>query len=115
MLADLQAGTWVEPTIWTGLIDDCTVVREEIFGLCYTLLPLDCEDDVIPCANDYVECCARGTPIRFCYTLCQLIAFNRFMHIFGGMKKSVIGRERGIQGLAFYAELKNVCLKSLRR
>ena len=39
-------GAWIEPTIWTGLPDDATVCREEIFGPCCHIVPFDSEDEV---------------------------------------------------------------------
>ena len=47
MPAELQGGSWVQPTIWTGLADDATPVREEIFGPCCHLRPFDTEDEVV--------------------------------------------------------------------
>ncbi|MGB1647510.1 MAG: aldehyde dehydrogenase family protein, partial [Cycloclasticus sp.] len=34
MPEELKEGAWVEPTIWTGLAEDATVMKEEIFGPC---------------------------------------------------------------------------------
>jgi len=34
MPGELAEGSWVQPTIWTGLSDDAAVVREGIFGPC---------------------------------------------------------------------------------
>src|SRR3546814_10989247 len=50
--AAAAGGFWVEPTIWTGLAHDSTVMREEIFGPCCGIIPLDTEDDAIRRAND---------------------------------------------------------------
>ncbi len=124
MGADLQSGAWVEPTIWTGLSDDCSVVREEIFGPCCALLPFDEEDDAIRRANDtdYGLACSIWTEntsraVRVARQMeAGLIWVNSWFlrdlrTPFGGMKKSGIGREGGVHGLEFYAELKNVCLK----
>src|SRR3546814_14089974 len=45
--AAAAGGFWVEPTIWTGLAHDSTVMREEIFGPCCGIIPFDTEDDAI--------------------------------------------------------------------
>src|SRR3546814_20890515 len=50
--AAAAGGFWVEPTIWTGLAHDSTVMREEIFGPCCGIIPFDTEDDAISWAND---------------------------------------------------------------
>ena len=50
--ASSPKGAWVEPTIWTGLPETATVVREEIFGPCCHIAPFDTEDEAIALAND---------------------------------------------------------------
>jgi aminomuconate-semialdehyde/2-hydroxymuconate-6-semialdehyde dehydrogenase len=114
MPADLQSGAWVEPTIWTGLTDNCSVVQEEIFGPCCALLPFDEEDDVIRRANDtdYGLACAIWTEntsraIRVSRQIDAGIIWGNswFLRdlrtLFGGMKKSGIVREGGVHGLEF--------------
>jgi aminomuconate-semialdehyde/2-hydroxymuconate-6-semialdehyde dehydrogenase len=54
MPAELAGGSWVQPTLWTDLSDDASVVREEIFGPCCHLRPFDSEDEVVALANDNV-------------------------------------------------------------
>ena len=123
MPADLLSGAWVEPTIWTGLTDDCSVVQEEIFGPCCALLPFDKEDEVIRRANDtdYGLACTIWTEntsraIRVSRQIDAGIIWVNSWFLrdlrtpFGGMKKSGIGRDGGVEGLDFYAEWKNVCL-----
>ncbi len=124
MPGDLAAGAWVQPTIWTGLPETATVVREEIFGPCCHVQPFDSEDQVIEWANDtkyglaaavWTENASRAHRVA-----AQLDAgivwvnswFLRDLRTpFGGMKHSGIGREGGVHSLEFYTELKNVCVK----
>src|SRR3546814_6384544 len=49
---DQAGGFYVEPTLWTGLAHDSTVMREEIFGPCCGVIPFDSEGEVIALAND---------------------------------------------------------------
>ena len=49
---DLKGGAWVQPTIWTGLPETASVVREEIFGPCCHIQPFDTEQDAVRMAND---------------------------------------------------------------
>lgn len=120
----LAGGAWVEPTIWTGLDEDCSVVKEEIFGPCCAIMPFDDEDEAVRRANntDYGLACSVWTEStsRAVRVSGQIEAgliwvnswFLRDLRTpFGGMKKSGIGREGGVHGLEFYSELKNVCLK----
>jgi len=59
----LAGGSWIEPTIWTGLGDQSTVIREEIFGPCCHIRPFDEEEEAVALANDtpYGLCCSLRT------------------------------------------------------
>ncbi|MBN8948633.1 MAG: 2-hydroxymuconic semialdehyde dehydrogenase [Rhodanobacter sp.] len=124
MPAALQEGSWIEPTIWTGLPETSAVVREEIFGPCCHIAPFDSEDEAVALAND--------TPYGLCTTVwtgnlgrAHRVAgqidvgitwinswFLRDLRTpFGGSKQSGIGREGGVHSLEFYTELRNVCIK----
>lgn len=120
----LADGNWVQPTIWTGLPETATVIKEEIFGPCCHIQPFDSEDEVIEWANDtkYGLAAAIWTEntSRAHRVAAQLDAgivwvnswFLRDLRTpFGGMKHSGIGREGGVHSLEFYTELKNVCVK----
>ena len=124
MGADLKAGAWVEPTIWTGLSDDAGVIKEEVFGPCCHIRPFDSEEEVIELANDtnYGLCAAVWTEnssraSRVAEQLeVGLVWINSWFlrdlrTAFGGAKESGIGREGGVHGLEFYTELKNICIK----
>lgn len=119
-----DGGSWVEPTIWTGLSNDSRVATEEIFGPAVALIPFTDEDEVIKLTNDT----DYGLAATFFSTNAsrvhrvapQLEAgivwvnswFLRDLRTaFGGMKHSGIGREGGVHGLEFYTETTNVCVK----
>ncbi len=120
----LNAGAWIEPTIWTGLDHQARIVREEIFGPCCHVQPFDDEEEAIALANDtryglaaaiWSENSARAT--RVAESLEVGIAWINSWFLrdlrtaFGGAKQSGIGREGGVHGLDFYTELKNICVK----
>lgn len=120
----LQGGWWVEPTIWTGLPDSATVLREEIFGPCCHISPFDSEDEVIVRANDNPYGLASAiwtTHLQRAHRVAAAIEtgivwvnswFLRDLRTpFGGAKQSGIGREGGVHSLEFYTELKNICIK----
>lgn len=124
MADELSNGNWVEPTIWTGLSEDSAVVREEIFGPCCHIRPFDTEEEAIALANDteyglaaavWTENLTRAHRVaaRMDVGLCWVNSwFLRDLRTpFGGSKQSGIGREGGVHGLEFYAELSNVCIK----
>ncbi|MEY8688560.1 MAG: 2-hydroxymuconic semialdehyde dehydrogenase, partial [Leptothrix sp. (in: b-proteobacteria)] len=124
MPAELKGGCWVQPTIWTGLSDDASVVREEIFGPCCHLRPFDSEDEVVTLANDNVYGLATTIWTRDlarAHRMAERIDvgvtwinswFLRDLRTpFGGSKQSGIGREGGVHSLEFYTETRNVCVK----
>lgn len=121
---ELANGSWVQPTIWTGLPESAAVIREEIFGPCCHIAPFDSEDEAVRLAND--------TPYGLSTTIwtrdlsrAHRVAANIEVGItwvnswflrdlrtaFGGSKQSGIGREGGVHSLEFYTELRNVCVK----
>jgi aminomuconate-semialdehyde/2-hydroxymuconate-6-semialdehyde dehydrogenase len=117
-------GAWIEPTIWTGLPETSSVVREEIFGPCTHIRPFDSEDEAIALANDSRYGLATAiwtTNLARAHRVAARIEvgiawvnswFLRDLRTpFGGAKQSGIGREGGVHGLEFYTELRNVCVK----
>jgi aminomuconate-semialdehyde/2-hydroxymuconate-6-semialdehyde dehydrogenase len=119
-----DGGSWVEPTVWTGLAHDSRVATEEIFGPAVALIPFRDEAEVIRFANDTAYGLAAAmfsTDVSRVHRVApQLEAgivwvnswFLRDLRTaFGGMKHSGIGREGGVHGLEFYTELTNVCVK----
>jgi aminomuconate-semialdehyde/2-hydroxymuconate-6-semialdehyde dehydrogenase len=124
MAEELAGGSWVQPTIWTGLPESARVIKEEIFGPCCHIAPFDSEDEVLAKANDneYGLSCAIWTrDLARAHRVAQAMQvglawvnswFLRDLRTpFGGAKHSGIGREGGVHSLEFYTELKNVCIK----
>jgi aminomuconate-semialdehyde/2-hydroxymuconate-6-semialdehyde dehydrogenase len=124
MPADLAGGAWIEPTIWTGLPDDASVVNEEIFGPCCHIRPFDTEEEAVRLANAtpyglaaavWTENLSRAhrvaaqMEVGICWVNSWFLRDLRTA--FGGAKQSGIGREGGLHSLEFYTELSNVCVK----
>ncbi|GLR67027.1 2-hydroxymuconic semialdehyde dehydrogenase [Acidocella aquatica] len=124
MPAELAAGAWVQPTIWTGLPDDAAVVNEEIFGPCCHIRPFDTEAEAIRLANStpyglaasvWTESLSRAhrvaskMEVGICWVNSWFLRDLRTA--FGGAKASGIGREGGVHSLEFYTEITNVCVK----
>jgi aminomuconate-semialdehyde/2-hydroxymuconate-6-semialdehyde dehydrogenase len=120
----LRSGSWIEPTIWTGLPDSSAICREEIFGPCCHVAPFDSEEEVVRRANDTPYGLAAAVWTRDLSRASRVAAaveagivwvnswFLRDLRTpFGGSKQSGIGREGGVHSLEFYTELKNVCVK----
>ncbi|MEH3155606.1 MAG: 2-hydroxymuconic semialdehyde dehydrogenase [Gordonia paraffinivorans] len=122
--AELDGGSWIEPTLWTGLDNSHRVLREEIFGPVAALVPFDTEDDAVRLANDtdYGLAAAVWTnDLRRGHRVAQRMRvgiswvntwFARELRSpFGGAGLSGIGREGGESSLHFYTEPTNVCVQ----
>jgi aminomuconate-semialdehyde/2-hydroxymuconate-6-semialdehyde dehydrogenase len=124
MPGELDDGSWIEPTIWTGLPDDSPIVNEEIFGPCCHVRPFEREEEAVRLANAtpyglaasvWTENLSRAHRVagRLEVGICWVNSwFLRDLRTaFGGAKQSGIGREGGLHSLEFYTELTNVCVK----
>lgn len=124
MPSDLVEGAWVQPTIWTGLPESASVVREEIFGPCCHICPFDSEEEVTAMANanryglsttiwteDLRRAHRVAAAIEVGITWVNSWFLRDLRTPFGGSKQSGIGREGGVHSLEFYTELRNVCIK----
>lgn len=124
MSGELENGYWVEPTIWTNVADDASIVTDEIFGPCCVILPFDDEAEAIERANNtayglaatvWTENLSKAHRVSASLNvgICWVNSwFLRDLRTpFGGSKGSGIGREGGVHSLEFYTELKNICIK----
>lgn len=117
----LEAGAYVEPTVFTDCSDDMTIVREEIFGPVMAILGFDDEDEVIRRANATEYGLAAGVMTE------SLSRAHRVIHRLeagicwintwgespaempvGGYKQSGVGRENGLMTLAQYTRVKSI-------
>jgi aminomuconate-semialdehyde/2-hydroxymuconate-6-semialdehyde dehydrogenase len=124
MPEELAGGSWVQPTIWTGLSDDAAIVNEEIFGPCCHIRPFDNEEEAIRVANNteyglstsiFTTNLARAHRVAAQVDVGITWVNSWFLRDlrtpFGGSKQSGIGREGGVHSLEFYTELRNICVK----
>ena len=121
----LAGGAWVQPTLWTGLPETSSVLREEIFGPCCHVRPFDSEEEAISLANDspyglaataWTRDLARsfrlGTSLNAGIVWINSWFLRDLRTPFGGSRQSGIGREGGVHSLEFYTELRNVCVST---
>lgn len=121
---DLNGGSWIEPTLWTGLTNDTAAVRDEIFGPVAALIPFEDENEAIALANDTEYGLAASvwtSDLRRGHRVAQAMQvgmswvntwFLRDLRSpFGGMGLSGLGREGGASSLHFYTEPTNVCVQ----
>jgi aldehyde dehydrogenase (NAD+) len=116
----LSKGYYVKPTIFSGVRNDMTIAREEIFGPVLCILPYDNEEQAIEIANDtpyglaaYVwskdNARARRVGARIRAGQVALNGASGDMQTpFGGFKASGNGREYGEFGLRDFLEVKAV-------
>ncbi|HEY7044653.1 MAG TPA: aldehyde dehydrogenase family protein, partial [Nocardioidaceae bacterium] len=122
--SSLDGGSWIEPTLWTGLGNADRILREEIFGPCAALVPFDTEDEAVTLANDtdyglasavWTTNLSRGHRVaqrmRVGMSWVNTWFLRDLRSPFGGVGLSGIGREGGEHSLDFYTELTNVCVQ----
>ena len=117
-------GYFVEPTVITGLSQQCRTNQEEIFGPVVTIESFHTEADAIDAANStpyglsaslWTENLKRAHRVSaeiksgIIWVNCWL--FRDLRTPFGGMKQSGVGREGGWEALKFFTEAKNICIR----
>ncbi|MBN6191531.1 2-hydroxymuconic semialdehyde dehydrogenase [Aneurinibacillus sp. BA2021] len=120
----LDGGSWIEPTLWTGLDNSHRTVREEVFGPVAALIPFDSEEEAIRLANDtdyglaavtWTTDLTRGHRVaqqmRTGMSWVNTWYLRDLRSPFGGVGLSGIGREGGHHSLEFYTEPTNVCVQ----
>ena len=116
----LDKGYYVKPTVFSGVSNDMTVAREEIFGPVLSIIPYDSEDEAIQIANDtpyglsgYLSSGdldrARRVASRMRTGMVHINGADLdAMAPFGGYKQSGNGREWGAHGMDEFLEVKSV-------
>ena len=118
---ELAGGHWVAPVIFTGVTNDMTIAREEIFGPVLSVLRYRDDDEAVALANDTEYGLSAGVwgrnKPRALAVASRLEAGTVWIndwHMvnclfpFGGYKQSGLGRELGPASLDEYTETKFV-------
>jgi acyl-CoA reductase-like NAD-dependent aldehyde dehydrogenase len=118
----LRCGWFVEPTVFTGVDNSMTIAREEIFGPVMSVITYGTEAEAVEIANDSeygLHGCVFTRDTHHGLDVAKRIqsgsvSINSFglspSAPYGGVKASGVGREKGVEGIESYFELKSYIL-----
>jgi betaine-aldehyde dehydrogenase len=108
----LAKGYFMEPTIFTNILNEWRIAREEVFGPVLVTIPWHEEDEVIRMANDshyglaaFIWTHDIGKALRTAHAIeSGWVQINQGLgilpgHSYGGFKQSGIGREYSLEGM----------------
>jgi aldehyde dehydrogenase (NAD+) len=123
---ELEAGHFVEPTLFYDVDNSMRIAQEEIFGPVMAVIPYDSEDEAVRIANDSVYGLSGSVwsadadhAVRVARRVrTGMVSINgapqAFGSPFGGYKQSGVGREMGPEGFRAFLESKSVALGAPR-
>jgi betaine-aldehyde dehydrogenase len=117
----LAKGAFYLPTIVAGISNKSNIAQQEIFGPVLCAMPFDNEDDLIQQANDTMFGLASGiwtADYKRAWRVARaleagMVWINTYKQFstaapFGGFKESGLGREKGLQGIRTYQQVKTM-------
>lgn len=119
--ANRETGFFVMPTLIASVTNDMPIARQEVFGPVQSVIAFDDLDDAVEQANDTPYGLSAGVftaDIGRAHRVARelqagQVQINRYAGAgveipFGGYKASGIGREKGIEALLGYTQVKSV-------
>jgi acyl-CoA reductase-like NAD-dependent aldehyde dehydrogenase len=121
----LKGGNFVRPALVVNASNKARVAREEIFGPILTIIPFETVSEAIEIANDSPFGLVAGVYTSNIDAAMKMgeklrvgqVWINSFWvgldveFPFGGFKQSGFGREKGLEALAAYQQIKNICVR----
>ena len=117
----LARGAFYLPTIVAGISNKSYIAQQEIFGPVLCAMPFDNEDDLIEQSNDISYGLAAGiwtADYKRAWRVARglqagMVWINTYKQFstaapFGGFKDSGLGREKGLQGIRTYQQVKTL-------
>lgn len=127
LIASASGGYFVEPTIFTDVNNRMRIAQEEVFGPVLSIIGFETEDEAIELGNDIAYGLSAGVWTR---DIGRMVRVCNALHVgtvwgntyrtysytmpFGGMKRSGLGRENGIEAIHEYLETKSVMISTAR-
>jgi len=122
-----DTGYFVEPTVFSNLTGDSTIVKEEIFGPVLSVLKFKTLDEAVERCNSTTYGLASGiltNNIANVYSFANrikagMVWVNTYHAIFpnvefGGFKQSGFGREGGVDGINEWTQTKSVVVQTFQ-
>jgi acyl-CoA reductase-like NAD-dependent aldehyde dehydrogenase len=115
-----KGGFYLEPTIFSDVVNDMTIAQKEIFGPVLSVISFETEEEAIEIANDTIYGLGAGV---FTKDINRAMRMSRALNAgcvwvntydagdmsatFGGYKQSGFGRDKSLHALDKYSEIKN--------
>ncbi|HVL07989.1 MAG TPA: aldehyde dehydrogenase family protein, partial [Burkholderiaceae bacterium] len=119
-----NGGWYIRPTVFTGVNQDMRIAHEEIFGPVLSVISFTDEDDAVRIANDSEYGLGAGIWTKDLASAHRVAARLEAGQIFineyqaggietpmGGYKQSGYGREKGVEALHHYTQLKCITIR----
>ncbi len=122
---EINGGQFVEPTIFTGVQNSMRIAQEEVFGPVLSIIGFETEEEAVEIGNDIAFGLAAGVwtqnigrAVRMSKALkAGTVWVNTYRAVsymmpFGGVKRSGIGRESGVEAIREYLSTKSVWINT---